>query len=451
MAAATPAATTSEVAALHDRLSKYIFGHFHRKLTFEEARDTVSDALAEADRYTKAGNEIGALDRWLKRAAWRNALDLIRKNQGEGETPRQRPVDIDEVGTLASDEDHDDIAEADARAADARALERAWQSLKPDEQRALHLRYYDEQPVEQVLGVLDCSRHHYENLTKRGLRKLRQALVQAVGDDGCRACRALTLQALDQPVLPDAAAERDAHLESCLACRAFSHRHRGLIAALPLPAVGFIDRVLARVHGQLAGTPDLSQHGETLVGAAAVSGTAAAGGGTVLAGGGAALAGAGAAKMVAAACTAAAVTAGACLPALTRSPKPAPAKATQAKRALKRTPAPAAPPAQPAMVAPSDDPRPPRTPATSATPAAPSVESEKNAKPKAKTQRQQQGADASPFLPEAGSDPAPEPPAAAQPASATGSSPRATAAPTSAAAPAADTAPSSSFSDEFSP
>jgi len=43
--------------------------------------------------------------------------------------------------------------------------------------------------------VLGCSRHHYENLTKRGLRKLRHALVQAVDGDACRACRALTLQA----------------------------------------------------------------------------------------------------------------------------------------------------------------------------------------------------------------------------------------------------------------
>ena len=166
MAAEAPV-TTAEVQAAHERLARYIYGHFRRKLTFEDARDAAAEALGEADRAVEGGATIENLDRWLKRAAWRNALDAIRRAEGEGDRPRPRvrPLELDDVGATAADAEHETLLEEDARAADARAIATAWASLKPDEQRVLHLRYFDETPVDQVLELLGCSRHHLGGLS----------------------------------------------------------------------------------------------------------------------------------------------------------------------------------------------------------------------------------------------------------------------------------------------
>ncbi len=50
MATAATPTTTAEVAALHDRLTRFVFANFHRKLTFDEASEAAAEALAEADR-----------------------------------------------------------------------------------------------------------------------------------------------------------------------------------------------------------------------------------------------------------------------------------------------------------------------------------------------------------------------------------------------------------------
>jgi len=83
--AATAPVTTADVQQVHQRLARYIHGHFRRRLGIEDARDVAAEALAEADRVVAGGERIRDLDRWLKRAAWRNALDLIRKHEGEGD------------------------------------------------------------------------------------------------------------------------------------------------------------------------------------------------------------------------------------------------------------------------------------------------------------------------------------------------------------------------------
>ena len=58
----------------------------------------------------------------------------------------------------------------------------------------------------------------------------------------------------------DDAGRRDAHLDECVHCRAFSLRARGALELLPLPAVGMLERLSARV-SQLVG-----RGGEVLVG-----------------------------------------------------------------------------------------------------------------------------------------------------------------------------------------
>ncbi|HEX8082663.1 MAG TPA: hypothetical protein VF529_00125 [Solirubrobacteraceae bacterium] len=312
----TPA-TTADVAAVHDRLARFLYANFHRKLTFEETRDAAADALAEADRATAAGQRIQDLDAWLCTAAWRNAISVVRRIEGEGRVKRTRPVDISEQGEWLLDErlPQQEVVTREHRRGEREALLRVWSRLKPDEQRALHLRYFDELPVDDVLGVLGCSRHHYENLTKRGIRKLREALVEGVDDVACRACRASVVDAKLAPLPAAQAAARDMHLSSCLPCRAFQRRQRGLIALLPVPAAGLLDRLAARWQSVGSSGADPAQTGEAAAGTAALAAAGtSAGAGAVGASGaaGGILTVGSAAKGAAILCSAGALTAGMC-------------------------------------------------------------------------------------------------------------------------------------------
>jgi RNA polymerase sigma factor (sigma-70 family) len=399
MATLAAPVTTAEVVKAHRDLTAYVFGNFHRKLTYEDARDAAAEALSEADRAVTGGCEIRDLHQWLRTAAWRNALDAIRRNVGEGQTPRERPVEftVDDHADRFVHWPDEDFLDAVGEEADARTLRRAWTKLSRDEQRALHLRYFDELPVGAVLEILGCSRHHYENLTKRALRKLREALVSGEQDTACRAARALVVRGEDTALAPALATERDVHLESCLSCRAFTRRSQGLMAALPLPALGLADRLLARWHGLGASPAEAAQAGEALAGATALAG-AGAGAGAAAAGGVGALGGAGIAKTLAVVCSAGAVTAGVCLPALEpgRASREAPAHAQREGTTSRTSPA-------PARVAPA-----PASTAAAAGTSAARRRGTQDADAVARRRRPSSQRDAtpvSPFLPESGAPP----------------------------------------------
>lgn len=291
----TPA-TTAELTLVHERLTEYVRGHFRRKLTRAEAEDVAAEALAEADR-AQRDEPIADLDRWLRRAAWRNALDQIRRHEGEAKAgPRQRAIDIDDPAVVISDGMTVDelVADQDAARHDTELLAGAWETLEAREQRVLHLRLRDELDVPAICKLLGVTRNTYENLTKRALRKLRDALVADVAGQSCRDTRGLVIQAQTAKLSRVLVARRDAHLHSCLSCRAFDRRARKLLGTLPPPA-GLIG----------AGT--------TTAGGAAVAATAsggAAAGGTLAAGGSLA----GVAKLAAVVCAGGALTAAACVP-----------------------------------------------------------------------------------------------------------------------------------------
>lgn len=414
--------STAEVSAAQDALVRYLHPHFRRKLTLEELRDVAAEALGEADRARDRGEQIAHFDRWLKRAAWHNALDAIRRTEGEGQQPRPRlrPLDTDAHGVLVTDAEREEFERDDARDVDARAVARAFERLKPDEQRALRLRYFDELPVEQVMSLLGCSRHRYENLCKRGLHKLRNALVADVDNDTCRAARSLVvlseLAALDR----DGVATRDAHLESCVACRAFAARRQGLIAMLPLPTAGVVERLMSRVQQLL---PVTHQHGEAITGSLALSG-------------------AGTAKTLAVVCSAGAVTAGVCATTVP-GPKPDSAISAKAERRVAQAPASAAAsPAPDLSVGVSQ-----RPPATVQPPAGSAPQPDRS---RDEQDDREAARDASPFLPESaaasgGVDAPAEGPTALP----------ATADPAPGPAPSSDPNPAtkttSSFSQEFTP
>ncbi|HEX8121218.1 MAG TPA: sigma-70 family RNA polymerase sigma factor [Solirubrobacteraceae bacterium] len=451
MAALAEPTTTAEVRALHDRLTRFVYANFHRKLSFEEASDAAAEALGEADRAQAAGQRIVNLNAWLSTAAWRNAVSLIRRIEGEGRRKRLRPVDVSEQGEWLLDESdlEDEILTQHTREAEREALAEVWAQLKADEQRALYLRYFDEMPVDEVLGILGCSRHHYENLTKRGLRKLREALIAGVRDEACRACRTAIVDA-KLVALDDAdVARRDAHLSSCLACRAFQRRQRGLIAVLPLPAAGLLDRMAARLHGIVGGAGDLTHPGEAAAGSVALAGagaTAGAAGASGAAGG--LLSIGGAAKTLAVLCSAGAATAGLCATtgnSPQHKPKPRVARAV----ASDARPAPpvvgaattATPRPTPPTLTHATRPRPPVAPPTSAV-------TRRRQRIEARAREDAARKASSPFLPESAA-PAPAP-ARRSPMTTTFSARNTPAAPP-AGAPTAAAPSRTAFSQEFTP
>jgi RNA polymerase sigma factor (sigma-70 family) len=453
MAAVAAPVTTAEVVALQDRLTRFVFASFHRKLSFDEASDAAAEALAEADRAVARGQQIADLNAWLCTAAWRNAISMVRRLEGEGNRKRVRPVDISEHGEWLLDERsaHDDLIDADGKRADRQALAQAWSTLKSDEQRALYLRYFDELPVDEVLALLGCSRHHYENLTKRGVRKLREALVSGAGDAACRTCRAAIVESRLMPLDDARIAARDAHVSACLACRAFERRQRGLIAALPLPAVGLLDRIAARVQAVLGGG-DVTQPSEAAAGTVALAG-AGTGAGAVGAGSaaGGLLTAGGVAKALAVVCSAGAVTAGVCATAVpsSRSERKEP-RAAAARTAMKPKPRRAA--ARPLVPVTRSVPRAPVRSRPATPPATPSGAPLQESRAAARAARSEAARKASsPFLPESAAPPSRHRAAAPpRPQAATFSS---TEAPTATPAPSPRATPSerAAFSEEFTP
>ena len=448
MAAVAAPVTTAEVAALHDKLTRFVFASFHRKLTFEEASDAAAEALGEADRAVAGGQRIVSLDAWLCTAAWRNAISMVRRLEGEGRRKRLRPVDVSEQGEWLLDERdvEEEILTSHGRRAEHESLAAAWGRLKRDEQRAIYLRYFDELPVDEVLQILGCSRHHYESLTKRGLRKLREALIEGVVDDGCRECRTAIVDGKVAHLDAPRAAKRDAHLSACLPCRAFERRQRGLIAVLPLPALGLLDRVTARVHGLFSSGTDVTQHGEAAAGGVALASAGATAGAGALGAGttaGGLLTAGGAIKAIAVVCSAGAVTAGVCATAGPTKPDREERQAKVAKASAKPGPKQsAAPPVVPITTSTA---RPPAraAPPTSAATTRRASRSEATAGARAREAAARNAS--SPFLPESAAPPPQKRTAAPQTTTFSG---------TTAAAPAASQPASSSrtaFSEEFTP
>lgn len=452
-------ATTREVLAQHERLARYIHGHFRRKLTVEDARDCAAEALAEADHAVRRGTEIGDIERWLRRAAWHNALDAVRQIEGEAQTPRPRPVDLGEhtdrlQDTVRFDRDVD---EQDARQTDAQALARVWERLSCDEQRALRLRHHDELDVPQILGLMGCSRHHYENLTKRALRKLRDALVSDTPHPACRETRAQLLAGdRGMPLEHHELAARDLHLEACLSCRAFDGRRRRLMGTLPLPALGLVDRVIARLHGRVSSGGRLTEHADTLSGGAAL---ASAGTATATATGTSGLLGAaGAIKAAVAICSAGAVTAGLC----TEIPRIATDEHPPTRHAERAVATPPATTAAAALIPVRATPFGHATPATAT--AAAAVSSARSAGRSSAGSTTTTSGSASPFAPESGARPVLAKPTAKRTTEASAATLRSSGEPAttrSAPRPVASTPASAtttttgakpgSFSEEFSP
>lgn len=131
------------------------------------ALDVVQDAfvrLAEQDR----ANLNGHLAQWLYTVCRRRAIDLRRKDG------RMQPLEDEHLARCASRETSCD--EALARSEEANRIWAAIETLAPQQQEALRLKFQHELSYREIAGVMEITVSHVGVLLHHGLRKLREHL-----------------------------------------------------------------------------------------------------------------------------------------------------------------------------------------------------------------------------------------------------------------------------------
>ena len=344
-----------QIAGREAELARWLHAQFRRRLTADDTRDAVADAIATAhmSRAELEELDVGRLEAWVRTRAYRNAIDQIRTVDGYGQERRRASVNVDDYAETLGDSSAADVLSAlddelSERLMDggaARSVELALERLTPDERRLLRLRHYDGLDVKTIAALLDIHPKKYERLHTRAISKLRTIFIETTAGEHCEPVRALIARSRHQALVPALSAEVAAHVESCAQCHAYEKRSMRLIATLPLPAPALADRFWSRLNEYL---PSFGQHSEAIAG----TGAAAAGGGGAASSG--LLAGIGA-KTVAL-CGGAAATA-TCVGALTlpiTKPDPRP---EGPDRAAKGSGRPAVAPSRgPASVTPASDP-----------------------------------------------------------------------------------------------
>ena len=344
-----------QIAAREAQLARWLHAQFRRRLTADDTRDAVADAIATAhtSRAELEALDVDRLEAWVRTRAYRNAIDQIRTVDGYGQERRKASVNVDDYAeTLGDSSAGDVLSELDDELSErlrdggaARSVALALERLTPDERRLLRLRHYDGLDVKTIAALLDIHPKKYERLHTRAISKLRTIFIETTASEHCEPVRALIAQSRHQALVPALSAEVAAHVESCAQCHAYEKRSMRLIAMLPLPGPAMADRFWSRLSDYL---PSFGQHSEAIAG----TGAAAAGGG------GAASTGllAGISAKTVALCGGAAATA-TCVGALTlpiAKPDPKPERPDRAAKAGER-PAVAAS-RGPAAVTPASDP-----------------------------------------------------------------------------------------------
>jgi RNA polymerase sigma factor (sigma-70 family) len=279
--AVTATSALEQIALREAELARALHAQFRRRLTADDTRDAVADAIATAhmSRDELEGLDSDRLEAWVRTRAYRNAIDQIRAIDGYGAEKRKASVSVEDYAETLSEDDvwqglDDELADQFTDTSAAESLALAVERLTPDERRLLRLRHYDGLDVKTIAALLDIHPKKYERLHTRAIGKLRTIFIETTASEHCEPVRVLIARSRREALGPVLSAEIAAHVEACEQCRAYEKRSLKLIAALPLPAPALADRIWSRLH-ELA--PSAGSHGETI--AASATGTAAAGAG----------------------------------------------------------------------------------------------------------------------------------------------------------------------------
>lgn len=265
-------------------LVAWLAHRFRGRLTFEDAEDVVAEALPRLaeDPHLPADRERAGA--YVRRALWRDALDELRHRHGR-DLARREPVSLELAAEQAQPGAEPEAPLADRQervqlqAASARVLAR----LSRSDAQVLRMKFLDDVAPDEIADELGVTRSQYQRRLTAASRRALDALVDAHSGPACPHVRRLIAEAPVGMLDRDEAGRRDAHLDECVHCRAFSLRARGALELLPLP-VGLLERLSTRFGGlfgrggeSLAAIKDSP---EALGGGAA--GAAGAGAGTVL-------------------------------------------------------------------------------------------------------------------------------------------------------------------------
>jgi RNA polymerase sigma factor (sigma-70 family) len=299
MAGLTAPGPLERLARERTALVAWLAARFRGRLTYEDCEDVVADALPRLADDPQLPVDAARAGAYLRRALWRDALDELRHRHGR-ELDRRAPVplelaaeqaqpDAEPEGGIAMRQEREQL-----QAAAARMLER----LSPTEAKVLRLKFLDDAAPDDIAHELGVTRSQYQRRLTAASRHALDALVDLHSGPTCPQVRRLITDRPSALLDRDEAGRRDAHLDECVHCRAFSLRARGALELLPLPAVGMLERLGPRLGGLLG------RGGDSI--AAMRDGPELAAGGGVVAGAGTALT-VGLGAKVAAGCTGAAV------------------------------------------------------------------------------------------------------------------------------------------------
>lgn len=213
-------------------------------LSFEDAEDLVAEALSRLNG--DLPSQLPAARAYLRTMLHRDAIDELRHRHGRRPSEKaQRPrlvalADLSDGSEPASAQTADgELAQRAARSLSQATVQRALARLPEQERETVRMRYLDGLDPAAICEGLGLSRTQYERRLTDGIRRAQEALIADAPLEACHAVRH-AISASPGALNPHDAARRDAHLEECLACRAFERRARGLLSLLPAaPTLGW--------------------------------------------------------------------------------------------------------------------------------------------------------------------------------------------------------------------
>src|SRR4051794_1480284 len=246
----SPAATLSRLAADNDRHLRWLQLKFGASLSDEDLADILQEAHEDAIAALH-GDHPPTFPDWARAVAWfrrvcaNTAIDAIRRRDGRRASERTtRPalVSLDRLGETTREPDGALVIEdpldalASASLSDEMhcAIVEALRRLEDRDARLLQWRYADDMEPEAIMRLEGLSRYkQYEGRHTRAVKALGRAVAGLTLHVSCREARAIIRR---QPgaLLDPTGGRVQAHLETCLPCRAFRLQLRGALAAIPL-------------------------------------------------------------------------------------------------------------------------------------------------------------------------------------------------------------------------
>src|SRR4051794_17244077 len=246
----SPAATLSRLAADNDRHLRWLQLKFGASLSDEDLADILQEAHEDAIAALH-GDRRPTFPDWARAVAWfrrvcaNTAIDEIRRRDGRRASQRTtRPtlVSFDAVaettrepdGALVIEDPLDALARASLSDDMHNAIVEALRRLDDRDARLLQWRYADELEPEAIMRLEGLSRYkQYEGRHTRAVKALGRTVAGLKLHVACGEARAIMRRQPDALLHPTEGRVQ-AHLETCLACRAFRLQLRGALAAIPL-------------------------------------------------------------------------------------------------------------------------------------------------------------------------------------------------------------------------